>query len=183
MRMTLTRRNAEWSRASVHQRRPLAGKALRQLLGIESLARESYAARGLRALDRCRPRECSLPRRGGPLPPNRGPPARPRPAVALSPRLLSPVEFDEDLIGGCHQIGRIRKIVWRYGNAPQQLGQDLRPIPFLECVELFKKPLGALRHEVRVPSSRVAVKGTVDHGHLGEPSCCVGLSPRPSTAS
>jgi hypothetical protein len=51
--------------------------------------------------------------------------------VVFSPRLLSPVEFDEDLIGGRHQVVRIGEIVWRQGNAPHQLGKDLRPILFL----------------------------------------------------
>jgi hypothetical protein len=32
--------------------------------------------------------------------PTRGPPARPRPAVALSLRLLAPIELQKDLIRG-----------------------------------------------------------------------------------
>jgi hypothetical protein len=82
--------------------------------------------------------------------------------VALSSRLLSPVEFDDDLIGGGHQIVRIREIMWRQGNASQQFGKDLRPILFLQGVKLLEELLGGLRHEIRVPSSRFAVKGTAD---------------------
>jgi hypothetical protein len=50
--------------------------------------------------------------------------------------------------------------VRRQSNAPQQFGEDLRPIAFLQGVELLEELLGGLRHEIRVPSSGVAVKGT-----------------------
>jgi hypothetical protein len=49
--------------------------------------------------------------------------------------------------------------MWRYGNAPQQLGKDLRPISFLQGVKLLEELLGGLRHMIRVPSSGSAVKG------------------------
>ena len=49
--------------------------------------------------------------------------------------------------------------MWRQGNAPQQFGKDLGPIAFLQGVELLEELLGGLRHEIRVPSSRFAVKG------------------------
>jgi hypothetical protein len=92
--------------------------------------------------------------------------------VVLSPRLLSLVQFDEDLIGGGHQVVRIREIVRRQGNAPQQFGKDLGPIAFLQGVELVEELLSRLRHVTRVPSSGSAVKGTADHGHLAEQTGC-----------
>jgi hypothetical protein len=59
-----------------------------------------YAERSSPAPDPHLRRECSSPRRGGPLRPYRGLQARPRPAVALSLRPLAPIELEEDLVGG-----------------------------------------------------------------------------------